>query len=116
MRYCDYTYYKNTYGGSMPESSFLKLSIEASAYIKRNTHNRIDESNIPNEVKDCTCSITDKLKKIEKRKGKTSESVGSWHINYQENSEDNNELYNTLVDFLLEVKDSRGESLLYRGC
>lgn len=103
-------------GGNMPESSFKRFSIEASAYIKRNTHSRIDEKNIPEEVKNCTCSIADKLKKFEKRNGKTSESVGSWSVSYRENKEDQNELYNTLVDYLLEVKDNEGQSLLYRGC
>lgn len=103
-------------GGNMPESSFNRLSIEASAYIKRNTHNRIDESNIPDEVKLCTCSLVDKLKKYEKKKGKVSESVGSWSVNYQNNSEDENELYDVLVNFLLYVKDEKGESVLYRGC
>ncbi|MCF0125459.1 MAG: hypothetical protein HUJ68_06865 [Clostridia bacterium] len=103
-------------GGNMPESSFNRLSIEASAYIKRNTHNRINENNIPDEVKLCTCSLADKMKKYEKKKGKVSESVGSWSVNYQNNSEDENELYDVLVNFLLYVKDEKGESVLYRGC
>lgn len=100
----------------MPESSFNKLSIEASAYIKRNTHNRINEKNIPDEVKLCTCFLADKMKKYEKKKGKVSESVGSWSVNYQNNLEDENELYDVLVNFLLYVKDEKGESVLYRGC
>lgn len=100
----------------MPESSFKRLSIEASAYIKRNTYNKIDENNIPDEVKLCTCSLADKLKKYEKKKGKVSESVGSWSVNYQNSAEDENELYEVLVNFLLSVKDDKGESILYRGC
>ena len=100
----------------MPESSFKRLSIEASADIKMNTYNKIDENNIPDEVKLCTCSLADKLKKYEKKKGKVSESVGSWSVNYQNSAEDENELYEVLVNFLLSVKDDKGESILYRGC
>lgn len=106
---------KKNMGGEMPENSFKRLSIEASIYIKRHTHNRIDESNIPESVKLCTCSLVDKIRKLEKKKGKISESVGSWSINYQDNSEDSNEMYNILVNYLLYEKDNKGESLLYRG-
>lgn len=107
---------KKNMGGKMPETTFTRLSLEASMYIKKNTYNRVDKDNIPEEVQYCTSSIADKLQKIEKRNGKTSESVGSWSINYQENSEDEKELYDTLVNYLSEVKDSEGVFLLYRGC
>lgn len=107
---------KKNMGGKMPATTFTRLSLEASMYIKKNTYNRVDKDNIPEEVQYCTCSIADKLQKIEKRNGKTSESVGSWSINYRENSEDEKELYDTLVNYLSEVKDSEGVFLLYRGC
>lgn len=100
----------------MPESNFTRFSLEASMYIKRNTYGRIDTSNIPKEVKYCTCSIADKIKKIEKRIGKTSESVGSWSVNYQENNDDEKELYDTLVNYLLDVKAKDGNSVLCRRC
>ena len=102
-------------GGTMPEKSFNRISLDVSAYIKRQTHNRIDENNIPEAVKLCTCSCTDTANKIEKKKGKTSETVGSWSVNYQDNSEDSKEMYDILVNYLLYEKDSKGESLLYRG-
>ncbi len=114
--YIDYKFYKEEYGGNMPESSFKRLSIEASAYIKKNTFNRIDEKDIPNEVKLCTCSIAEQLKKLEKREGKTSESVGSWSVNYQEGSKDDKKLYDTLKNYLLDLVDKNGTPLLYRGC
>ena len=116
MRYCSYDFYQEEYGGNMPETFFSKLSIEASAYIKRNTYNNIEENNIPEEVKLCMCSITETLYKLEKRKGKSSESVGSWSVNYQTYEEDDKELYNILINYLLYVKGKNGESILYRGC
>lgn len=106
---------KMNMGGTMPEKSFNRISIDVSTYIKRQTHNRVDENNIPEAVKLCTCACTDKANKIEKKKGKTSESVGSWSVNYQDNSEDSKEMYDILVNYLLYEKDSKGESLLYRG-
>jgi len=116
MRYCDYNYYKEVYGGNMPESSFNRLSLEASAYIKRNTRNRVDENNIPDEVKLCTCSLCDKLRKIEKSEGKKSETVGSWSVTYEEKSENNNDLYDILLNYLSESVTEEGIPLLYRGC
>jgi hypothetical protein len=107
---------KKNMGGKMPEATFTRMSFEASMYIKKNTYGRIDKDNIPDEVKYCTCSIADKMQKIEKRNGKNSESVGSWSVNYQESSDNEKELYDTLVNYLLDVKDSKGISLLYRGC
>ncbi len=102
-------------GGTMPEASFNKISIDISAYIKRNTSNRIDENNIPDQVKFCTCALVDKAKELMKRNGKISESVGSWSVNYQGNSEDSKAMYDLLVHYLLYEKDSNGEFLLYRG-
>jgi len=106
---------KMNMGGTLLEKSFKRLSLDASTYIKRHTFNRINEKNIPESVKLCTCSLVDKISKIEKRKGKTSESVGSWSVNYQDNSEDSNETYDVLVNYLSEEKDEEGTYLLYRG-
>ena len=103
-------------GGTLPEKSFNKLSLNVSAYIKRHTYKRIDEGNVPEAVKLCTCALVDNVNKIEKRKGKTSESVGSWSINYQNNSEDSNEMYEILINYLSEEKNEEGIYLLYRGC
>ncbi len=106
---------KKNMGGKVPENTFNILSIEVSAYIKRHTHNRINENDIPITVKFCTCSLIDRIKKLESKKGKTSESVGSWSVNYQDNSEDSKEMYDILVNYLLYEKNSEGKFLLYRG-
>ena len=103
-------------GGKMPESTFKSLSIEASMYIKRNTYGRIEENSIPDEVKLCMCSLVDKMNKIQKQSGKKSETVGSWSATYLENAEWENELYDVLLNYLLELKDKEGTPLLYRGC
>ena len=107
---------KKNMGGTLPEASFNRLAIEASAYIKRNTFNRIDIENIPEEVKFCTCSIVEQMKKLEKREGKVSESVGSWSVNYQTSNENEKNLYEVLSYYLSETKDKKGIPVLYRGC
>lgn len=109
MRYTDYTFYKNSYSGSMPEAIFNRLSVEASAYIKSNTFGRINENGVVDDVKYCMCSLADKMLKIEKREGKKSESVGSWSISYVESTEDKQELFDILRKYL-------SSELLYRGC
>lgn len=106
---------KKNMGGTLPEASFNKLAIKASAYIKRHTFGRIDINNIQEEVKLCTCSIVEQMKKLEKGQGKTSESVGAWSVNYQTNSESEKRLYNILLDYLSEIKDKEDIPLLYRG-
>ena len=103
-------------GGKMPESNFKTLSIEATAYIKKNTFNRIDVEDIPQEVKLCMCSLIEKMNKIQKQAGKKTETVGSWSATYFENAEWNNELYDILLNYLSEVKDSEGTPILFRGC
>jgi len=110
MKYVDYTFYKDNYHGIMPSTIFDRLVIGASAYIKRNTFGRIDETiTIPDAVKYCACTLVDKMLKIEKREGKISEKVGTWSIDYVESKEDEAAKYQILLDYL----DSK---LLYRGC
>jgi len=109
MSYVDYTFYKDNYHGIMPSSIFDRLVIGASAYIKRNTFSRIDETNILDEVKYCACTLADKMLKIEKREGKKSESVGTQSASYVEKSQDDADKYQILTDYL-------DPKLLYRGC
>lgn len=106
MKYCDYKFYKESYSGVMSESLFNRLVIQASAYINSNTFNRIDVVN--DNIKYCTCNICDIMLGIEKREGKTSESVATWHVNYTDKTEDKNSLYKILTTYL-------EPSLLYRG-
>ena len=100
----------------MPESTFKSLSIEASAYIKRNTFGRVDENSVPNAVKFCMCSLVDSMQNMQKQNGKKSETVGSWSVTYLEKNEWTNQLQDTLLNYLSEVKDNEGTPILYRGC
>lgn len=118
MNYCDYSFYEEKYGGKMSESNWNRLSIEASMYIKRNTSGKIDNIfvKVPDEVKYCVCTIADKLQNIEQRTGKSSESVGSWSVSYQNSGDSDKELYDTLMNYLFDIKTDDGNSILCRRC
>lgn len=92
--YIDYDFYKESYGGtSVPQNSFLRFSIKASAYIDKITFGRIpkmyitdstDEGyNVPDEVKFAVCAVIDIDKKIEDDGGViSSESEGNHSVTY----------------------------------
>lgn len=90
----DYEYYSKNYGGSsIPESSFNNLSIRASTYVNKNTYNRINETNVSENIKNCTCEIADllysqeiKKNKIENDKLVASETVGKHSKSYVNNA------------------------------
>ena len=115
-QYADYDYYKSVYKGDMPKLDFDKMSKLASAKIKANTFGRIDEKNVCDTVKHCTCVIAEMLLTTSKSAGKTSESVGSWSVQYADSREGKETIAQVLKEFLSEVYASDGTPLLYRGC
>ena len=115
-QYADYGYYISEYKGNMPETDFDRMSKIASAKIKANTFGRIDEKNVHDAVKYCTCVISDMLLVANKGMGKTSESVGSWSVQYADSKEGKEMITQILKEFLSEVYTSDGTPLLYRGC
>ena len=117
-QYADYNYYIGKYKGSMPEPDFDRMSKSASAKIKGNTFGRIDENNPQEEVKWCTCVIADTLLAASKMEGKSSESVGSWSISYDNNSKSDTEktVQSIIKELLSEVYTEDGTPVLYRGC
>lgn len=115
-QYADYKYYKEEYKGNMPLADFDRLAKIASTQIKLNTFNRIDETDVPEEVKFCTCVIVDKMLATMKNEGKSSESVGPWSVSYTSSQDGKKAIENTMVEFLANVVDKNGTPLLYRGC
>lgn len=116
--YADYQYYIDKYKGNMPQSDFIRLSLQATLKIKAHTFGRVDINNVQEEVKFCTCLLADKLFKLINSEGKASESVGSWSINYTNNSNTEVDKVATQVikECLSEVYTEDGTPLLYRGC
>lgn len=93
--YTDYTFYKDTYKGNMPEDDFNRLVIGASYEVQKNIFNR-DITAYEDEVQLVTCSVTDILLKIEtlekkkdiniSKKEVKSESVGTYSRTFSDTS------------------------------
>lgn len=90
----NYEYYSKNYGGSsIPESSFLKKSIEASSKVNYYTSNKITEDILNDNIKNATCEIAEfiysqdilKEKVLSDEKIKASETVGPHSITYVNN-------------------------------
>lgn len=85
--YTDYSFYKNTYKGNMPETDFNKVIVRASYEVQKNIFNR-DIKGYEDEVQMATCSVADILLKVEQLENKKdtilsnnnlkSESVGDY--------------------------------------
>lgn len=90
--YTDYSFYKDTYKGNMPETDFNKLVIRASAEVRKNIFNR-NITNYEDEVQMATCSVADILLKVEQLENKKdrilsnnnlkSESVGDYSRTFE---------------------------------
>lgn len=79
-KYADYTYYTETYGGSMPKVSFSKLSMRMSRYIDKITFGRLkDLKDVPDWLKCVCCELCDMQFAHERAKtdGKNVKSVSN---------------------------------------
>lgn len=89
MAYTDYTFYKDTFGGSMPESIFNSFLNRASAYIDLITFNRLKgKSNISEEIKMATCAVIEEDYKLFQSDGKvkSNETIGNYSVSYSINN------------------------------
>ena len=123
LKYITETEYKELLGKNSIPNDFNNLVIKASSYINYNTHGRIDENNVPEQVKYTTCLIVDlineendKLSKIGKLK---SQNIEGWTENYSTPEEIKadyeNKKYSTLKENLWDVIGIDGNPLLYAG-
>lgn len=115
--------YKSVLGTDNVPTDFKNLNIQASSYINRNTHGRIDINNIPEKVQYATCLIidlineqNDKLSKIGNLK---SQNIEGWSESYSTPEEIKKEYdtkkYETLKEHLWDVIGTDGNPLLYSG-
>ena len=115
--------YKELLGTDNVPKDFKNLNIQASSYINRNTHGRIDANNIPEQVQYATCLIidlineeNDKLSKIGNLK---SQNIEGWSESYSTpeeiKSDYEQQKYQVLSDNLWDVIGIDGNPLLYAG-
>lgn len=62
VQYVDFDYYEDTYeGATIPEDSFNKYAIKASAHLMRFTFGRINESDVPESVMYACCEMCEAI-------------------------------------------------------
>lgn len=87
MGYVDYTYYKDTYGGTaVSEAEFKSLEIRSRMQIDRYTFRRVQEAankipgfTIPSEIKNAQCQLMEYLKKYDENGGAVASETVSKH-------------------------------------
>lgn len=121
-QYLTYQEFKGL-GGALELTPFNILEFEARRRIDEATHNRmVGGENIPEEVKMCEFAIINKVLRAydeEISRGKSSETVGSYSVSY------NNDIKKIIEDKRAEIEDLiltdlygvvyNGEHVLYCG-
>lgn len=123
LTYVTETEYRELLGEESIPSNFNNLNIEASTYINHKTFGRIDVNDIPEEVKYVTCLIINLINEKDTKSKNIgnlkSENIEGWSVSYQTADELELEyserMYETLKDYLWNVKGSDGNLLLYGG-
>lgn len=120
MNYADEFYYKVEYlcgREAVIDTAFDFYARSATGEIKRFTGRNIDESNIPDCVKNCCCELAELVYTHEKTtadtNGKASESVGGWSVSY-ESKEQAEANFNNAVSACI-YKWLSGTGLLFAG-
>ena len=123
LKYITDKEYKQLLGADSIPNNFNKLVIEASNYINYNTHGRIDENNIPEQVKYVTCLIVDLINeqstKLSEIGNLKSQNIEGWSESYSTPEEIEKEysqkMQTTLSNHLWDVIGIDGLPLLYCG-
>lgn len=123
LKYITEEEYKELLGAKSIPDNFDNLNIQASNYINYKTFGRIDENNIPEEVKYVTCLIINlqdeedtKLSEIGNLK---SQNIEGWSESYSTPEEIKadykDKKYSALKQYLWNVIGTDGNPLLYSG-
>lgn len=123
LKYITQDEYISLLGAKSIPDNFVNLVIEASNYINYKTFGRIDENNIPEQVKYLTCLIINlqdeentKLSEIGNLK---SQNIEGWSESYatpeEIKSDYEDKKYSALKQYLWNVIGTDGNPLLYCG-
>lgn len=123
LKYITEEDYKKLLGKESIPNDFNNLVIKASSYINYNTHGRIDESDIPEQVQYATCLIVDLIneenEKLLQIGNLKSQNIEGWSESYstpEEVKADYEEKkYSKLKEYLWDVIGIDGKPLLYCG-
>lgn len=123
LKYITEEEYKELLGKNSIPGNFNNLNIEASNYINYKTFGRIDENNIPEQVKYATCLIINlqdeentKLSEIGNLK---SQNIEGWSETYSTPEEIKTDCedkkYSILKQYLWDIIGTDGNPLLHCG-
>ncbi|HWT27620.1 MAG TPA: hypothetical protein VN131_06745 [Mobilitalea sp.] len=115
--YADSAYYSNTYKGAVIDTaSFDLYARKATLEIKKYTFNRVDDTEIPEEVKTCCCELAETIYKSDplNHNGISSEKVGEYSVSYESQAEIDAKLEGDTRTIIYNWLAMTG--LLYRGC
>ena len=123
LKYITENEYKELLGKNSIPDNFDNLNIQVSNYINYKTFGKIDENNIPEQVKYATCLIINlqdeentKLSEIGNLK---SQNIEGWSETYSTpkeiESDYEDKKYSTLKQYLWNVIGTDGNPLLYCG-
>ena len=123
LKYITEDEYKELLGKNSIPNDFNNLVIKASSYINYNTHGRIDEKDVPEQVKYTTCLIIDLIDeedtKISEIGNLKSQNIEGWSESYSTpeeiKSDYKDKKYSTLKENLWDVIGIDGNPLLYCG-
>lgn len=123
LKYITEDEYKELLGKNSIPNDFNNLVIKASSYINYNTHGRIDEKDVPEQVKYTTCLIIDLIDeentKISEIGNLKSQNIEGWSESYatpEEIKKDySSKKYEVLKENLWDVIGIDGNPLLYCG-
>lgn len=123
LKYIDVNDYMELLGEEDIPSNFNSLVIEASQYVNAHTFGRIDENNIPEEVKYATALIVRETatlnKKIDEISNLKSQNIAGWSETYQTPDELQKNIEDKKTKILKEnlwnVIGVDGQFLLYKG-
>ena len=123
LKYITEDEYKELLGKNSIPNDFNNLVIKASSYINYNTHGRIDEKDVPEQVKYTTCLIIDLIDeedtKISEIGNLKSQNIEGWSESYstpeEVKADYEDKKYSTLKQYLWNVIGTDGNPLLYCG-
>ena len=123
LKYITEKEYVSLLGAESIPDNFKNLVMKASNYVNYQTHGRIDQNNIPEQVKYVTCLIVDLINeeetKISEIGSLKSQNIEGWSESYATPEEIQKEYkdkkLSTLKENLWDVMGTDGYPLLYCG-
>ena len=123
LKYITEEEYKELLGTDSIPDNFNNLVIQASSYINYKTSGRINEKDIPEQVKYTTCLIVDLIKEEKTRLSEIgnlkSQNIEGWSESYctpeEIRTDYESKKYSTLKEQLWNIIGDDGQPLLYAG-